>query len=59
MKVVFNFSHVTTFKRTTAVSSENRPNPCSTFARGRISSSISPFYKYFAPLEQEPIWQFD
>lgn len=36
----------------------NRKKPCSTIARGRLSSSIPSFYKYFAPLEPLPINRF-
>ena len=36
----------------------NRKKPCSTIARGRLSSSIRSFYKYFAPLEPLPINRF-
>jgi len=38
--------------------SESWPKPCSTMLSGRLSSSISSFYKYFAPLEQAPIKRF-
>ena len=46
------------FLKANAVSSESRPTPCSIMSRGRLSSSISSFYKYFTPLEQEPIRRF-
>ena len=50
--------HVTTFLKVVSVSSERRLIPCSTLSIGRLSSSISSFYKYFAPLEQEPNRRF-
>jgi len=43
------------FKKQITVSSENGLKLYSTLSRGRFTSSIFPFYKYYAPLEQETI----
>jgi len=51
-------NYVATFLKADTVSSENRPKPCITVYFGRLKTSLSSFYKYFAPLAQAPIKSF-